>query len=399
MELLIKSANVVDWCGSYFGDVYINDGIISEVGKNLNKDCKTIDAKGLTLMPSFVDLHVHFRDPGFSYKVDIESGSKAAVRGGFTMVNLMANTNPVCSSMDVVNYVREKASKVGLVDVHQVLSITRNFDGKEISHLEDIDNSIKIISEDGKDVMDGNAMLEAMKLSKQKDLIVMCHCEEHSLSKYDMRIAENIMTLRNLEFAKITGCKIHIAHVSTIEAMRYIIRYKNEGVKVTCEVAPHHLFLNDSVKYRVNPPIRKEEDVLFLIEAIKKGYVDVIATDHAPHTEEDKENGAPGISGIETAFSLCYIKLVKENGLSLSKLSEIMSKNPSEILDVKKGTIEIGYDGDLVLVDLNKKYEINVDEFKSKGKNTPLNGQHVYGKVVKTIKGGKEVYSSSKYNI
>ena len=150
MELLIKSANVVDWCGSYFGDVYINDGVISEVGKNLNKNCKTIDAKGLTLMPSFVDLHVHFRDPGFTYKEDIESGSKAAVRGGFTMVNLMANTNPVCSSMDIVNYVKEKASKVGLVDVHQVLSITRNFDGKEISHLEDIDNSIKIISEDGK---------------------------------------------------------------------------------------------------------------------------------------------------------------------------------------------------------------------------------------------------------
>lgn len=399
MELLIKNANVVDWCGCYLGDVYIKDGIIREIGQSLSKDCNLIDAKGYTLMPSFIDLHVHFRDPGFTYKEDIETGSNAAVKGGFTMVNLMANTKPVCSTMETVNYVKMKASQIGLIDVHQTVSITNGFDGKDLSHLDRLDNSIRFISEDGKDVMDSEVMIEAMKKAKEKELVLMCHCEEASLSKYDMRIAENIMTLRNLEFAKITGAHTHICHVSTIEAMKYIKRYKDEGVKVTCEVAPHHLFLYDDCDYRVNPPIRKKEDVKFLIESIKEGYVDAIATDHAPHTKEDKNSGAPGISGIETAFSICYTTLVKENGLELKKLSEIMSKNPGELLEVKKGTIEIGYDGDLVLVDLDKKYNINSKEFYSKGKNTPMDGKEVYGSIIKTIKSGQIVYSNNEYDI
>jgi len=398
MELCIKNAKVVDWCGTFIGDVYIKNGLITEIGKDLEKNCNIINAKGLTLMPSFVDLHAHFREPGLTYKEDIESGSKAAVKGGFTMVNLMANTNPVCSSMDTVNYVKDKAKETGLIDIHQVVSITRNFDGQDISHLDEIDNSIKIISEDGKDVVDSMVMLKAMKKAEEKDFTVMCHCEDPYLSNYDMRIAENIMTKRNIEFSKITNCKLHIAHVSTLEAMSDIIEAKKQGLKVTCEVAPHHLALTNKYNYRVNPPLREEDDIDFLIKAIKDGYVDAIATDHAPHSEEDKINGAPGISGLETAFSISYTKLVKENNTSLNKLSEIMSKNPSELLGVNKGTIEIGYEGDLVLLDLDASYEINSKEFYSKGKNTPLNGMKVYGKIVKTIKGGKEVYSNDEYN-
>lgn len=398
MELCIKNAKVVDWCGTFIGDVYIKNGIITEIGKDLEKNCNIINAKGLTLMPSFVDLHAHFRDPGLTYKEDIESGSKAAVKGGFTMVNLMANTNPVCSSMDTVNYVKDKAKETGLIDIHQVVSITRNFDGQDISHLDEIDNSIKVISEDGKDVVDSMVMLKAMKKAEEKDFTVMCHCEDPYLSNYDMRIAENIMTKRNIEFSKITNCKLHIAHVSTLEAMSDIIEAKKQGLKVTCEVAPHHLALTNKYNYRVNPPLRDKEDIDFLIKAIKEGYVDAIATDHAPHSEEDKIKGAPGISGLETAFSTTYTKLVREKNISLNKLSEIMSKNPSELLGVNKGTIEIGYEGDLVLLDLEASYEINSREFWSKGKNTPLNGMKVYGKIVKTIKGGKEVYSNDEYN-
>lgn len=398
MELCIKNAKVVDWCGTFIGDVYIKNGIITEIGKDLEKNCNIINAKGLTLMPSFVDLHAHFRDPGLTYKEDIESGSKAAVKGGFTMVNLMANTNPVCSSMDTVNYVKDKAKETGLIDIHQVVSITRNFDGQDISHLDEIDNSIKVISEDGKDVVDSMVMLKAMKKAEEKDFTVMCHCEDPYLSNYDMRIAENIMTKRNIEFSKITNCKLHIAHVSTLEAMSDIIEAKKQGLKVTCEVAPHHLALTNKYNYRVNPPLRDKEDIDFLIKAIKEGYVDAIATDHAPHSEEDKIKGAPGISGLEAAFSTTYTKLVREKNISLNKLSEIMSKNPSELLGVNKGTIEIGYEGDLVLLDLEASYEINSREFWSKGKNTPLNGMKVYGKIVKTIKGGKEVYSNDEYN-
>lgn len=398
MELCIKNAKVVDWCGTFIGDVYIKNGIITEIGKDLEKNCNIINAKGLTLMPSFVDLHAHFRDPGLTYKEDIESGSKAAVKGGFTMVNLMANTNPVCSSMDTVNYVKDKAKETGLIDIHQVVSITRNFDGQDISHLDEIDNSIKVISEDGKDVVDSMVMLKAMKKAEEKDFTVMCHCEDPYLSNYDMRLAENIMTKRNIEFSKITNCKLHIVHVSTLEAMSDIIEAKKQGLKVTCEVAPHHLALTNKYNYRVNPPLRDKEDIDFLIKAIKEGYVDAIATDHAPHSEEDKIKGAPGISGLETAFSITYTKLVREKNISLNKLSEIMSKNPSELLGVNKGTIEIGYEGDLVLLDLEASYEINSREFWSKGKNTPLNGMKVYGKIVKTIKGGKEVYSNDEYN-
>lgn len=396
MDLCIKNGTVVDWSGTFTGDIYIKDGVICELGRDLIKDCTTIDADGLVVMPSFVDLHVHFREPGLTYKEDIETGSMAAVRGGYTMVNLMANTNPVCSTMEIVEYVENKAKEVGLVDVNQVVSITNEFDGEDISHLDKFEKGdIKVISEDGKDVMHSEVMLNAMIKAKEKDITVMCHCENHNLSKVDMRLAENTMTWRNITLAKHAGCKVHFSHVSTKESMEYIVKAKAKGHKVTCEVAPHHLALTeDQCNYRVNPPIRAKEDVAYLIEAIKAGAVDAIATDHAPHSEEDKAKGAPGISGIETSFSVCYTKLVREGHISLNQLSEIMSKRPSEILGVNKGMIDIGYDGDLVLLDLDKEYEINGLDFLSKGKNTPFQGKKVYGEVVKTIKDGKIVYSN-----
>lgn len=396
MEILIRNSRIVDWSGDFLGDVYIKDGIIAQIGRNLEKNCETIDGHGKVLMPSFIDLHVHFRDPGLTHKEDILTGSRAAVRGGYTAVNLMANTNPVCSSMETVKYVLKKANEIGLVDVHQVVSITKNFDGKTISHIDELDSSVKVISEDGRDVMDSKVMLNAMVKAKEKGMIVMCHSENHELSTTDMRLSENTMTWRNITLAKYTGCATHISHVSTKESMEYIIEAKKEGYNVTCEVAPHHIALTDSTQYRVNPPMRKEEDVKFLIKAIKEGFVDAIATDHAPHTEEDKANGAPGISGIETAFSICYTKLVKSKEINLSKLSEIMSKRPAEIMKLNKGQIKVGCDGDLVLIDLEKEYEIDSKNFLSKGKNTPFGGMKVNGKIEKTIKSGKIVYDDAR---
>ncbi|WP_368489871.1 dihydroorotase family protein [Clostridium sp. BJN0013] len=394
MELLIKGARIIDYYQDFIGDIYIADGIINKIGVNLNDDCLKIDGKGLVVMPSFVDLHVHFREPGFTIKEDIESGSKAAVKGGYTMVNLMANTNPVCSNMDTVNYVLKRASQVGILDVHQCVSITDNFEGKDTSHLDKLDDKVKIISEDGKDVMDSAVMLRAMVKAKKSGRIVMCHSEDHSLSHRDMRLAENIMTWRNITLSEFTGCAVHVAHVSTKEAMEYIIEAKIKGVNITCEVAPHHIVLYEN-DYRVNPPIRTEKDRNFLIKSIKEGWVDTISTDHAPHTAEDKRKGAPGISGIETAFSLCYTNLVKNGHITLNKLSELMSKNPSDILGVKKGRITPGYDGDLVLLDLNKEYKIQGDKFLSKGKNTPFEGYRVFGDIVKTIKAGKIVFDNA----
>ena len=397
MNLLIKNANMIDAYESFCGDILIIDGIITEIGKEINKEgIDIIDAKGLTLMPSFIDTHAHFRDPGLTYKEDMESGSRAAAKGGYTGVCLMGNTNPICSTKEVVEYVRNKAKEIGLIDVHQCVSITENFGGKSIGHLNafDDDKELVAITDDGVGVMDSSIMMKAMEKAKKNNWIVMSHAEDKTFSKIDMRIAEDLMTIRDLYLAKVTKARLHMAHVSTIESIEAIRRAKKEGSNVTCEVTPHHIALTtEESNYRVNPPIREKEDVNAIIEGIKDGTVDCIGTDHAPHTEEDKAKGSPGMVGIETAFSICYTELVKKNGISINKLSELMSRNPAKILGMNKGSITIGKDGDLVLVDLNKEIVIDKEKFASKGKNTPFHGRKYFGEVIMTIKGGKLIYS------
>lgn len=395
MNLLIKNVNLIDESNNFFGDIYIEKGVIKELGTELNKECETLDGKGLVLMPAFIDTHAHFRDPGFEYKEDIESGSKAAVRGGYTTVTLMPNTKPVCSSKEILDYVINKGKEVGLVDLYQTVSITKNLSGEEINHLREFEGNpnVKAITDDGKGVSDSKIMMEAMKIAKENNWIVMSHAESPEFSKVDMRLAENMMTWRDITLAKFIDCRLHMSHVSTKEAMKYIIEGKNDGVKVTCEITPHHLALNNKISnYRVNPPIREEEDVNFLIKAIKMNYVDCIGTDHAPHSKEDKEKGAPGMIGIEQAFSICYTKLVKENHISLNKLSQLMSGNAAKLLNLNKGKLQPGFLGDLVLIDLNKKRIFKEEDIVSRGKNTPFNGMEFYGDVVLTIKNGKIVY-------
>lgn len=395
MNLLIKNVNLIDESNNFFGDIYIEKGVIKELGTELNKECETLDGKGLVLMPAFIDTHAHFRDPGFEYKEDIESGSKAAVRGGYTTVTLMPNTKPVCSSKEILDYVVNKGKEVGLVDLYQTVSITKNLSGEEINHLREFEGNpnVKAITDDGKGVSDSKIMMEAMKIAKENNWIVMSHAESPEFSKVDMRLAENMMTWRDITLAKFVDCRLHMSHVSTKEAMKYIIEGKNDGVKVTCEITPHHLALNNKISnYRVNPPIREEDDVNFLIKAIKMNYVDCIGTDHAPHSKEDKEKGAPGMIGIEQAFSICYTKLVKENHISLNKLSQLMSGNAAKLLNINKGKLQPGFLGDLVLIDLNKKRIFKEEDIVSRSKNTPFNGMEFYGDVVVTIKNGKIVY-------
>ena len=396
MNLLIKNVNLIDESNNFFGDIYIEKGVIKELGTELNKECETLDGKGLVLMPAFIDTHAHFRDPGFEYKEDIESGSKAAVRGGYTTVTLMPNTKPVCSSKEILDYVVNKGKEVDLVDLYQTVSITKNLSGEEINHLREFEGNpnVKAITDDGKGVSDSKIMMEAMKIAKENNWIVMSHAESPEFSKVDMRLAENMMTWRDITLAKFIDCRLHMSHVSTKEAMKYIIEGKNDGVKVTCEITPHHLALNNKISnYRVNPPIREEEDVNFLIKAIKMNYVDCIGTDHAPHSKEDKEKGAPGMIGIEQAFSICYTKLVKENHISLNKLSQLMSGNAAKLLNLNKGKLQPGFLGDLVLIDLNKKRIFKEEDIVSRSKNTPFNGMEFYGDVVVTINNGKIVYN------
>ncbi|EKQ53569.1 MULTISPECIES: dihydroorotase [unclassified Clostridium] len=398
MELLIKNARFIDVTQDFIGDVYIKNGLIEEIGKEIHKDnVETLECEGRILMPAFIDTHAHFRDPGLTWKEDIETGSKAALRGGYTGVCLMANTNPICSSKETLEYVRNKSKEVNLIDIHQCLSVTKNFDGTTLSHLEELssDTGIKAISDDGVGVSNSNTMLEAMKIAKKNNWVIMSHAESPEFSKVDMRIAENMMTLRDVELAKLSGARLHMCHVSTKEAIKYIIDGKMSGANITLEVTPHHIGLTRDINdYRVNPPIREKEDVDAIIDAIKLGMVDTIGTDHAPHTAEEKKKGSPGMVGLETAFSICYTKLVKENDITLNKLSELMSYNPAKLLDMNKGKISIGTEADLVLVDVNKKIKVNPEEFKSKGRNTPFDGMEFYGEILVTIKGGEIKFNS-----
>lgn len=393
MELLIKNARIIDVTQDFIGDIYIKNGLIEEIGKEINKDnIDILNCEGKILMPAFIDTHAHFREPGLTWKEDIETGSKAALKGGYTGACLMANTNPICSSKETLEYVRNKSKELNLIDIHQCLSITKNFDGNTLSHLEELanDREIKAISDDGVGVSNSNVMLEAMKIAKKNDWVIMSHAESPEFSKVDMRIAENMMTLRDVELAKISNAKLHMCHVSTKESIKYIIDGKMSGANITLEITPHHIGLTRDINdYRVNPPIREKEDVDAIINAIKLGMVDTIGTDHAPHTAEEKEKGSPGMVGLETAFSICYTKLVEENNISLNKLSELMSYNPAKLLGMNKGKVSIGADGDLVLVDINSKIKVNPEEFESKGKNTPFAGMEFHGEVLATIKGGE----------
>ncbi|WP_294401774.1 dihydroorotase [uncultured Clostridium sp.] len=399
MELLIKNARIIDISQDFMGDVYIKDGLINEIGKFINKEnVEVLNADGKVLMPSFIDTHTHFRDPGLTWKEDIETGSKAALRGGYTGVCLMANTKPICSDKETLEYVRNKSRELNLIDVHQCLSVTKNFDGVTLSHLEELkdDPEIKAISDDGVGVSNSNTMLEAMKIAKQNNWIIMSHAEEPEFSKVDMRIAENMMTLRDVELAKLSGARLHMCHVSTKESIKYIIDGKMSGANITLEVTPHHIGLTKDINdYRVNPPIREKEDVEAIINAIKLGMVDTIGTDHAPHTAAEKKNGSPGMVGLETAFSVCYTKLVRESGISLNKLSELMSYNGARLLGMNKGKVSIGTEGDLVLIDIDKKIKVKSEEFLSKGRNTPFEGMELYGEILATVKGGAVKYKKN----
>lgn len=391
MKVLIKNVNIVDYKTNSYGDVFIEDGIIKEIGLGLCKDCEIINGTGKVLMPGFVDLHCHFRDPGYTYKENLESGSNAALAGGVTTVNLMANTKPICSSIEVFNDIMERGKNLDLININQVVSITDNMQGNSLKHLDTLTNDVKFLSDDGVGVPKDEVMYEAMLKAKSKNLTIISHAETKEFSKIDMRLAENIMTYRDIALCEHTGCRLHLAHVSTKEAIDAVICAKKRNANLTCEVTPHHIALMNGT-FRVNPPIREIDDVEAIIKAIKNGYVDCISTDHAPHTKEDKEKGAPGMVGLETSFSICYEKLVKAGHISLSKLSQHMSKNPSDIMDINSGEIKIGCKADLVMVDLNSSHTINSDTFKSMGKNTPFNNMVVSGRVEKTFVKGKLKY-------
>ena len=388
--MLIKNAKLSD--GTQV-DVLIQDGKIAGLMQNMPAHGEeVIDAAGRTLMPGFIDLHCHWRTPGFEYKEDIATGSAAAAAGGYTFVNLMPNTRPVCSSAAQAHAVMDEAERLGICRANQTVSITENFDGQTLDHLKSLPEDLRFITEDGKGVQNNEVMAKAFAICAQRDLVLMSHAEDMQISKWDYRLAENIETVRNLHLSEYYGTRLHMCHVSTREAIAAIGDAKRRGVPVTCEVTPHHLWFADT-DYRVNPPIRQPEDVQALVEAIRTGVVDAIATDHAPHSAEDKANGAAGMIGLETAFGVCYTKLCREQGLDLYYLEALMSRFPAAILGLAdKGAVQVGMDADLTLVELDTPYVVDASAMQSRSHNTPFDGATLYGRVDLTIRGGRVTY-------
>lgn len=372
--MLIEKVRIIDKYSDYTANILIEDGKIKEITK-INEKAKYI------LMPGFIDMHTHLRSPGYEYKEDLKSGQLAALKGGYTTLCAMANTKPVTDNKEVIKYIKEELKKLDLCDIIPVSAVTKKLEGQNLVDIDEMIKHTNLFSDDGNTIFSQRIMKKALTLSAKYGFKILTHCQPEA----------NIIK-RDLELLNEIGGNLHICHVSAKESMDSIKLNKDKGLNFTCEVAPHHLFAHD-VDYRVNPSFRRKEDVDSLIEGIKEGYVDVIATDHAPHSEEDKLNGCPGISNIEVAFSMVYTAL-KDKGVSLNKISELMSYNPAKILGLEKGLIKVGMDADVIMIDIDRTYEINTKEFVSKGKNNPFHGHKVYGKVIKTLKRGRELYDN-----
>ncbi|MGL5506786.1 MAG: dihydroorotase [Paraclostridium sp.] len=379
-RLLIKNIRIVDANKDIISDLLVENGKISKINSNIEiENIDTINGDHYVLMPSFIDLHTHLRDPGLTHKEDLETGQKAALKGGFTVLCPMANTKPVCDNQEIMEYVINKAKKLDLCDIKQVCAITKDLEGDEMIDIKSMRTYTDLFSDDGYTLHNAKIMKDALKLSKELDFKVLTHCQpEFMIVERDLKLLEEV------------GGNLHICHISLKDTLDEIKKYKDRGYKFTCEVGPHHIY-GYGLDYKVNPSFAEEEDMKYLIEGIKDGYIDMIGTDHAPHTEEDKKNGAPGISNIEVAFQMVN-KVFMENEISLNKLSEMMSANPAKLLGLNQGLIEEGMRADLVLIDAECDDVIDTTNFVSKGKNNPFDGQKVKGKVIMTIRDGKIMY-------
>ena len=423
MGILIKNGHILNppTGTDEIMDLYVEGDRVAKMQKDLaaGADDQVIDASGCYVFPGFIDLHVHLRDPGLTAKEDIETGSRAAAHGGYTTIVAMPNTKPVADCPEVIHYVHDKAAEVGLTHVLQVGSVTKGMEGKELSDLSGmIKAGIPAISEDGKSVMDSGLYREAMKIVAKADIPVLAHCEDINLVQGGVinqgnkskelgvsgisNAVENVIVARDIMLAEETGARLHLCHCSTKESVELVRDAKKKGIKVSGEVCPHHFTLTEDdivegdANYKMNPPLRTKADVDALKAGLRDGIMEVISTDHAPHTAEEKAKdlkSAPfGIVGMETAAALTYTELVKGGYLSPMGMAEKMSTNPARILGIDKGDISAGHLADITIFDPKDTYEIHAADFAGKGKNMPFEGRKVTGRVVDTILDGRIVY-------
>ena len=424
MELLIKHGLVVspeDGLNSE-ADIYIRDGRIADIGENLSFDgANIIDAEGLAVFPGLVDMHVHFREPGFEYKEDILSGSRAAAAGGYTSVCCMPNTKPAADNAAVIEYIKRRAEKA-LCRVYPIAAITKNQEGRELTEMgELLECGAVAFSDDGRPVESSRIMRLAMQYLKGLNGgFVISHCEDVSLTdggvmnegrqstflglKGAPGAAEALMVAREGLLAETLAVHVHIAHVSCAQSVNLIRDFKARGVKITCETCPHYICASDEevsftdANTKVNPPLRGREDVEAIKKGLTEGVIDCIATDHAPHHADEKNVefnlAASGISGLETSFALCYTQLVRGGLMDLSGLLRLMSASPARITGLEAGALKKGMPADIAIADLERPFRIDVNKFYSKGKNNPFNSREVYGKIKYTVLGGEIVYKS-----
>ncbi len=421
--LLIKNGHIVSPENNIDGifDILIDNDKIIKIEKNISVDCETIDAKNKYIFPGIIDMHVHLRDPGFTHKEDILTGSEAAAAGGVTSVLAMPNTNPPVDNEETVRYILKKA-KNAKTKVYTAGCITKGMSGNGLSDMKALKNAgIIAVSDDGRPVENARTMAEGMHLANENNLVTISHCEDLNLInggiihkgtvsetlgvKGMTRASEDSITAREICIADAESLPIHIAHVSTEGSVDIIRNAKKRGIKVTCETCPHYFIfdhsklLSEDADYRMNPPLREEKDLKAVTDGIIDGTIDCIVTDHAPHTKEEKADfiKAPnGVLGLETSFSASYTHLVKTNKITLSKLITLMSVNPAKILKIEGGVIKEGALADLFIADLDKEWTVVPEKLHSKSKNTVFKGEKLKGKVIYTILNGNLVYKEEE---
>jgi len=419
--IIIWNGQVID-PGRFNGraDVLIQDGKIAAVGPDLKvpSGATVIEAAGNWVLPGLVDLHAHLREPGFEYKETIRSGTAAAVAGGFTSVCCMPNTNPVNDNQAVTELILDKARTEGLAHVFPIGAITKGSEGKELAEFAELKGAGCVaVSDDGKPVANSMVMRRALEYARTFDLPVVDHCECQDLSEggcmneglvaTEMGLhgipsaSEDVMVARNLFLAELTGGRIHLAHLSTAQSVRMVRDAKARGVRVTAEACPHHFLLTEeavrefNTNAKMNPPLRTRKDVEAVKAGLKDGTIDAIATDHAPHADYEKQREfeyAPfGIVGLETALGLSLL-LVEEGILTVEQVVAALTVNPAKVFGLPKGTLAVGADADVTVVDPQAQWTVNPEKFRSKGRNTPFGGWKLKGQVVTTLVGGKVVY-------
>ncbi len=425
MGLLIKNAIIVnsDKIWDKAQDILCQDGKIVKIAASIEATGhEIVDAKGKKVLPGLIDIHVHFRTPGQEGKETIETGSRAAVKGGFTSIFCMPNTNPVIDNAMIVEYIQQQAKRVGLCNIYPIGAITKGQQDGELTDMAELKAAgCTVFSDDGKSVLNSRLFRLAMEYAKMLDVLIVEHCQDPLLTaggvmnegavstriglKGDPGIAESVTVARDIEIAHYLDARVHICHVSLKRCCELIRFAKSQGIKVTAEACPHHFALTDEAcatfdtSTKVNPPLRSKEDVEAIKQAIKDGTIDCIVTDHAPHTKEDKEvgfDGAPfGLIGLETSLALTITELVKKGIIDLPQMVDKMSTTPAKIVGLtSKGTIKEGLDADLTVIDENKQWTVTKEGFQSKSKNSPFIGWKLVGDVEYTICGGRLVYKN-----